>query len=162
MQVINRFANADEIQARAWRQLVETQLTRLEMLNKRVIDLECELKNIQESRDKLYEENNKLRDRVRELEREVRSALTDTDTRRAELAAQTTTLAAEEEALLAYRDQFAVGRSSINDLLDAQRDLFQAAVELVNRRVRWEQASFQQLAVTGELLDALEIHIERR
>lgn len=98
----------------------------------------------------------------RELEREVRSALTDTDTRRAELAAQTATLAAEEEALLAYRDQFAVGRSSINDLLDAQRDLFQAAVELVNRRVRWEQASFQQLAVTGELLEALEIHIERR
>jgi len=98
----------------------------------------------------------------RELEREVRSAYTDTRTRRAELEAQTATLAAEEEALLAYRDQFAVGRSSINDLLDAQRDLFQTALELINRRVRWEQAAFQQLAVTGELLDVMEIHLERR
>ncbi|WP_422102778.1 TolC family protein [Vreelandella sp.] len=98
----------------------------------------------------------------RELEREVRSAYTDTRTRRAELEAQTATLAAEEEALLAYRDQFAVGRSSINDLLDAQRDLFQTALELINRRVRWEQASFQQLAVTGELLDVMEIQLERR
>ncbi|TNH14225.1 TolC family protein [Halomonas sp. BL6] len=98
----------------------------------------------------------------RELEREVRSAYTDTRTRRAELEAQTDTLAAEEEALLAYRDQFAVGRSSINDLLDAQRDLFQTALELINRRVRWEQAAFQQLAVTGELLDVMEIHLERR
>ncbi|WP_249976823.1 TolC family protein [Vreelandella olivaria] len=97
----------------------------------------------------------------RELEREVRSAYTDTRTRRAELEAQTATLAAEEEALLAYRDQFAIGRSSINDLLDAQRDLFQAALELVNRRVRWEQSSFQQLAVTGQLLDVMEIHLER-
>lgn len=98
----------------------------------------------------------------RELEREVRSAYTDTRTRRAELEAQTATLAAEEEALLAYRDQFAVGRSSINDLLDAQRDLFQTALELVDRRVRWEQASFQQLAVTGQLLDVMEIYLERR
>lgn len=98
----------------------------------------------------------------RELEREVRSAYTDTRTRRAELEAQTATLTAEEEALLAYRDQFAVGRSSINDLLDAQRDLFQTALELINRRVRWEQAAFQQLAVTGELLDVMEIHLERR
>ena len=98
----------------------------------------------------------------RELEREVRSAYTDTRTRLAELEAQTATLAAEEEALLAYRDQFAVGRSSINDLLDAQRDLFQTALELINRRVRWEQASFQQLAVTGQLLDVMEIYLERR
>ncbi|MBR2513958.1 MAG: TolC family protein [Halomonas sp.] len=96
----------------------------------------------------------------RELEREVRSAHTDTTTRLAELKAQTATLDSEEQALLAYREQFSIGRSSINDLLDAQRDLFQAAAELVNRRTRWEEANFEKLAVTGQLLDAMEIRVE--
>jgi len=96
----------------------------------------------------------------RELEREVNSAYTDTLTRLEELKAQARSLAAEEQALMAYREQFGIGRSSINDLLDAQRDLHQAATELVNRRIRWEEASFQQLAITGQLLDVMEITVE--
>lgn len=97
---------------------------------------------------------------TRELEQEFRSAYTDTLTRFEELKAQSSNLAAETEALLAYREQFSIGRSRINDLLDAQRDLHQAASELINRRIRWEEASFQQLAITGQLLDVMEIIVE--
>lgn len=96
----------------------------------------------------------------RELETRLRSAFTDLKSRRESLRAQSLTLTADQQALEAYRAQFSIGRRSLGDLLDAQRDLFQSARGLVDSRIEWELARFQQLAVTSQLLPTLEIVIE--
>ncbi|MCG5514356.1 TolC family protein [Ectothiorhodospira shaposhnikovii] len=74
-----------------------------------------------------------------------------------ELAAQYQAFQADQAAVLAYEAQFSIGRRSLNDLLDAQRDLFQTSLRLVDLRVALDLARFRQLAVAGALLDALQI-----
>lgn len=65
-------AQAEESQAEAWKKLTDAQQARLDQLTRRVIDLECKLQIIQEAREKTALENDQLRDRVRELEAEVK------------------------------------------------------------------------------------------
>lgn len=96
----------------------------------------------------------------RDLEARLRSAFTDQAARQAMLEAQSLSFDADRQALVAYREQFSIGRRNLNDLLDAQRDLFQSAVALVDQRIEWELARYRRLALVGQLLTTLEIAVE--
>jgi outer membrane protein, adhesin transport system len=96
---------------------------------------------------------------LRNLETRLRSAFSDLEAGRELLQAQSLTLEADQQALAAYRAQFGIGRRSLSDLLDAQRDLFQSATDVVESRIEWELARFYLLSVTGQLLPTLEIEV---
>ncbi|WP_444999348.1 TolC family protein [Halomonas mongoliensis] len=96
---------------------------------------------------------------LRNLEARLRSAFSDLEARRELLQAQSLTLEAEQQSLVAYRAQFGIGRRSLSDLLDAQRDLFQSGTAVIESRIEWELSRFYLLAVTGQLLPTLEIEV---
>ena len=93
----------------------------------------------------------------RELASQFRSALTDAEARESAWQAQTLAVEADREALEAYRAQFVLGRRGLTDMLDAQRDLFQSVLQLVDYRIDWDLARFNYLYVSGELLPTLEL-----
>lgn len=93
----------------------------------------------------------------RELENALRSAHTDVRSRWHAWQAQSLALDADRNALEAYRAQFRIGRRSLTDLLDAQRDLFQSATQLVEQRIEWDLARFRYLSVSGRLLSTLDL-----
>lgn len=88
----------------------------------------------------------------RELESAYRSARTDVTAARAAWAAHSATVDAERAAIAGYRDQFAIGRRSLTDVLEAQRDLFQSELLLVDARIEWDLARFRLLAMESRLL----------
>lgn len=106
--------------------------------------------------ERAYQERAALR---RDLEARLRSAFTDVAAQRDLWRAQSLNLEANVETLSAYRAQFNIGRRNLNDLLDAQRDLFQSATALVDSRTDWELARYRQRLLTGELLPALDIDV---
>lgn len=106
--------------------------------------------------ERAYQERKALR---RDLEARLRTAFTDVEAQRELWRAQSLNLEANVETLSAYRAQFGIGRRNLNDLLDAQRDLFQSATALVDSRTDWELARYRQLLLTGELLPALDIDV---
>jgi adhesin transport system outer membrane protein len=87
-----------------------------------------------------------------ELEREVRAALADVASQTQRLQALELAMQAEEATILAYLEQFSIGRRSLADLLDAQRDLFSAAVGLVDGAAGVELAHYAVAAALGESL----------
>jgi adhesin transport system outer membrane protein len=87
-----------------------------------------------------------------ELEREVRAALADVTSQTQRLRALELALQAEEATILAYLEQFGIGRRSLSDLLDAQRDLFSAALALVDGTTGLELAHYTVSAALGESL----------
>lgn len=87
-----------------------------------------------------------------ELEREVRAALADVASQNQRLRALELALQAEEATILAYLEQFGIGRRSLSDLLDAQRDLFSAALALVDGTTGLELAHYTVSAALGESL----------
>lgn len=95
----------------------------------------------------------------RELQNQLRSAVTDAQARRLAWQAQTLAVDADREALEAYRAQFALGRRGLTDLLDARRDLFQSVRQLIDQRVDWDLARFHYLFVSGQLLSVLDIPV---
>lgn len=103
-----------------------------------------------------YQEREALQ---RDLEARLRTAFTDVKAQRALWKAQSLNLEANTQTLGAYREQFGIGRRNLNDLLDAQRDLFQSATALVDSRTEWELARYRRLLIMGELLPALAIDV---
>ena len=93
----------------------------------------------------------------RDLVRDVRSAYSDAASGREALRATVLAVRADEQTLLAFYDQFTIGRRNLTEVLDTQRDLFLSSLELVNRRVDHDLLRFQQLAVKGRLLDAFDL-----
>lgn len=87
-----------------------------------------------------------------ELEREVRAALADVASQTQRLKALELAMQAEEATILAYLEQFSIGRRSLSDLLDAQRDLFLAAQGLVDGVAGVELAHYTVAAALGESL----------
>ncbi|XGA81018.1 TolC family protein [Halomonas sp. CH40] len=106
--------------------------------------------------ERAYQEREALR---RDLEARLRTAFTDVKAQRELWKAQSLNLEANVETLSAYRAQFGIGRRDLNDVLDAQRELFQSATALVDSRTNWELARYRQLLLTGELLPALDIDV---
>jgi hypothetical protein len=62
-----------------------------------------------------------------------------------------------EGVLDAYSQQFNVGQRDLLDVLDAQNDLFNAKSELVTAEYSELFAGYRLLAVTGDLMAALNI-----
>ena len=70
------------------------------------------------------------------------------------LAAARAALAAQTAARDAVRDQFDAGRSDSADLLEAQRELFQAEVTLAEAERLLLLSGYAGLTLTGDILDA--------
>lgn len=92
-----------------------------------------------------------------ELQREVSAALADVASQTQRLKALELAMQAEEATILAYLEQFAIGRRSLADLLDAQRDLFGAALGLVDGTASVELAHYAVSAALGESLVFFEL-----
>lgn len=86
-----------------------------------------------------------------EVDRLIRSYHADVAARRERLNAIRLELAANEGSLDAYQEQFNIGKRSLIDILDAQRDLFSTASLMVNSLVDLEISRHALLAVSGEI-----------
>lgn len=89
----------------------------------------------------------------REVVRTVQGRFAEAQARQAELRAQGAVVAADGAAVAALADQFTAGRSSLTELLDAQRDLFFSTRALINAQSLAVQAELAYAQATGTLLD---------
>ena len=89
----------------------------------------------------------------REVVRTVQGRYAEAQARQAELRAQGAVVAADAAAVSALSDQFTAGRSSLTELLDAQRDLFFSTRALINAQSLALQAELAYAQATGTLLD---------
>jgi outer membrane protein TolC len=89
----------------------------------------------------------------REVARALAFARSDRRSGQARFDAARAALAANAAAQVAARDQFDAGRRDIGDLLEAQRDLFQARVTLAQADRALLLSGYAALALTGDILD---------
>ncbi len=75
------------------------------------------------------------------------------------LVTQEKALRANEEARALIREQFGFGGRSLFDLLEAERDVFTAADQYLSSRIDFEISRFELAAVTGVLLNLLDVSI---
>lgn len=88
-----------------------------------------------------------------DVERQVRSAVTDVSARTEKLISLELAVEADRQSFDNYLELFTVGRRTLTDLLDAQRDLFSNSVELVDARVQLDLSRYILSQMTGELLE---------
>lgn len=97
------------------------------------------------------------------LERQVAQALeevrADQRSGGARLIAARAALQANREAVTAASEQFSVGRRSINQLLDAQRDFVAASETLARVELDLALAGYSALALTGDILHVLGVQL---
>lgn len=89
----------------------------------------------------------------REVVRSVQGRYAEAQARQAELRAQGAVVAADAAAVAVLNDQFTAGRSSLTELLDAQRDLFFSTRALINAQSLALQAELAYAQAAGTLLD---------
>ena len=96
-----------------------------------------------------------------ELERQIARALefvrSDARTGRERLAAARAALDANAASVEAAREQFGVGRRSITQLLDAQRDFVAASEALAQAELDLALSGYAAIALTGDILDVFGI-----
>lgn len=90
---------------------------------------------------------------ARDVARALAFARSDRHSGQARLAAARAARSANAAALDAARDQFDAGRSDTGDLLEAQRDLFQASITLAEADRALVLSGYAALALTGDILD---------
>jgi adhesin transport system outer membrane protein len=66
---------------------------------------------------------------------------------------------ASKQALLAYRQQFIIGKRTLIDLLDQENEVFQANINYVNGQYTLALATYRILAGTGRLLWSLGVKL---
>ena len=66
---------------------------------------------------------------------------------------------ASEQALLAYRKQFNIGKRTLIDLLDQENEVFQANINYVNGQYTLALSAYRILAGTGKLLWSLGVKL---
>lgn len=71
---------------------------------------------------------------------------------RAELPARVRAVVADSMTVETYMEQFGIGRRSLSELLDAERDLFLNATALIDRRIDHDLSWFRLQGLTGQLL----------
>ncbi len=105
----------------------------------------------------------------RKAEEEARISFSALETARARTVALRSKAEAQRRTRDAYASQFEIGQRSLLDLLDAENELFLARVALTTAEFTERFAVYRLLAVTGDLLDTLDvapprehIDIERR
>lgn len=95
------------------------------------------------------------------LRREVREALafvrTDQAAGEARVMAARQAVASNAESVEAAREQFSIGRRSMVDLLDAQRDYVRAEETLIRAEQERFLTDYAALALTGDILDVFDI-----
>ena len=95
------------------------------------------------------------------LFREVREALafvrTDQSAGEARVIAARQAVASNEASVDAAREQFSIGRRSMVDLLDAQRDYVRAEETLIRAEQERFLTDYAALALTGDILDVFDI-----
>jgi len=93
---------------------------------------------------------------LREITRQEQTARNAITTREEEMALAAESLAADRSVLDAYKAQFQIGRRSLGDVLDAQRDVFESGRRLVNASFDYDLANYSLLQIHGELLPIFE------
>ena len=92
-------------------------------------------------------------DLARQILRALEELRSDRRTGQERLAAAREALAANEASVEAAREQFEVGRRSITQLLDAQRDLVAASETLAQAELDLALSGYGALALTGDIID---------
>lgn len=92
-----------------------------------------------------------------DLQRAIRMQEAELSALRTELPARVRAVMAEAMTVETYKDQFRIGRRSLPELLDAERDLFNHAVSLIDRRMDHDLAWFRLQGLTGNLLPLFEL-----
>lgn len=92
-----------------------------------------------------------------DIERQVRTAMTDITARTQRLRALELAAEADQQTLVSYLDLFSIGRRSLTDVLEAQQDLFSTRTALVDERIALDLAHYVLAGVTGQLLDIFEV-----
>lgn len=98
------------------------------------------------------------------LGRDIRRALdflaSDRTAGERRLTAARAAVEASEANVAAARDEFSIGRRSLLEVLDAQREFLEAQRTLVDARRERLLTGYQALALTGDILDAFGIALE--
>jgi len=94
---------------------------------------------------------------ARAIERDVRVNWERVQALGRRLVTQEKALRANEEARALIREQFGFGGRSLFDLLEAERDVFNAADQYLSSRIDFEISRFELAAATGVLLNLLDV-----
>ncbi len=93
----------------------------------------------------------------RKAEEEARVSFSALETARARTVALRSKAEAQRRTRDAYASQFEIGQRGLLDLLDAENELFLARVALTTAEFTERFAAYRLLAVTGDLLDSLDV-----
>ena len=99
------------------------------------------------------------------VERQIVRAIDDFSSERGSGQSRVTVAQVAQNAnaarVAAVQDQFEIGRTQISDILDAQRDLFQASVSIEEAKRDLLMSSYAALGATGDLLDVFVIDVNK-
>lgn len=98
-------------------------------------------------------------DLVREIGRALDFVRSDQRVGAARLTAARAARRANEANVDATREQFSIGRRSITELLDAQRDFITASETVLQAELELSVSGYAALALTGDLLDVFGIRL---
>ncbi len=93
----------------------------------------------------------------RELNRQIRYAYADVVSNEGSIKALKLSVRANKGTVYAYDQKYRIGRVSLIDLLDAQADLYQAALNFTGGRLDLLLAKFSVLMLTGGLLNYFDV-----
>lgn len=88
----------------------------------------------------------------RELESGVRAAMADITTREREFDASRRAAETSQQTYAVYVEQHGIGRRTLDDLLDALNEAFEASGQLLQARVNMDVSRYALVARTGDLL----------
>jgi len=95
----------------------------------------------------------------RQIGRSVATARSGTRAARERVTAARLSVEANSDALTSITDQFAIGRSDLTSVLDAQRDRSAAQESLIIARSEQVRQSYLALSITGEILPLFGVQI---
>jgi len=93
---------------------------------------------------------------LRLIERDVRVSFSQLETARAQVPILQDNVLKAEQVVQGYQGQFELGRRTLQDVLDAENELFQARTSLVNAEYAYAFANFQALRAMGMLVATVE------
>ncbi|SPJ33970.1 TolC family outer membrane protein [Kushneria phyllosphaerae] len=97
---------------------------------------------------------------LREVRDELRLAWNARDYVSSQLPYLARHMSASEQTRVNYRKQFDIGRRTLLDVLDSETELYGAQQDQLQARFALIRAQYRLLAVTGNLLDTLQIYID--
>ena len=98
---------------------------------------------------------------LREVRDELRLAWNARDYVTSQLPYLARHMSASEQTRINYRKQFDIGRRTLLDVLDSETELYSAQQDQLQARFALIRAQYRLLAVTGNLLDTLQINVDQ-